>query len=206
MMGSGSYLGGSTVVHGGWAWSGKSGLSRPKKKTPKQIERLNRIRLDFLRNVIEAEINGIAIKKIKNQNQRAALSEEGVKKGGIKKWAQSQSQYHELKIKKIKRKAKKVAKRQDKSNTETNKNKAPNEKINTCGMTLDERRSRLLLRDRRSRLLRKIAKSNSTKNVKSSVQEWRSFKNEINQKGSLIKWAESQSQYKEIINRLKDKK
>ena len=35
-MGSGSYLGGNTVVNGGWAWSGKSGLSRPKKKTPKQ--------------------------------------------------------------------------------------------------------------------------------------------------------------------------
>lgn len=186
-MGSSTYLGGSTVVSNGWTWSGKSGLSRPKKKTPKQIEKLNRIRLDFLRNVIEAEINGIVIKKIKNKNQSAALSDEVVKKGGIKKWAQSQSQYHELKIKKIKRKAKKVAKRQDKSNTETNKNKAPNEKINTCGMTLDERRSRLL---------RKIAKSNNTKNVKLSDKERRSFINEINQKGGLVKWAESQSQYK----------
>ena len=73
-------------------------------------------------------------------------------------------------------------------------------------MTLYERRSRLLLRDRRSRLLRKIAKSNSTKNVKLSEKERRSLINEINQKDGLVKWAESQSQYKGIINRLKDKK
>ena len=35
-MGSGCYLGGSTVVSNGWTWSGKSGLARAKKKTPKQ--------------------------------------------------------------------------------------------------------------------------------------------------------------------------
>jgi len=84
-MGSGAYLGGSSVVSNGWTWSGKSGLARAKKKTPKQIERLNRIRLDFLRNVIEAEINGIVIKKIKNKNQSATLSDEVVKKRWYKK-------------------------------------------------------------------------------------------------------------------------
>jgi len=125
-MGGGSYLGGSTVVNGGWAWSPKSGLSRPRKKTPKQIERLNRIRFDFLRNVIEAEINGIVIKKIKNINQRAVLGSEIEKKGGIEKWAKSHPQYKELKLIKIKRKAKKTAKKQCKSDTK--EKKIPNEK------------------------------------------------------------------------------
>jgi hypothetical protein len=194
-MGSRSYLGGSTVVNGGWVWSPGSGLSRPKKKTPKQIERLNRIRFDFLRNVIEAEINGIVIKKIKNINQRAALVEEVEKKGGIEKWAQSQPQYYELKIRKIKRKAKKTP-------NVKKSNWIKNDKVNVNGLTFDERRDRLLLRDRRSRLLRKIAKSNNTKNMELSDNERRSFINEISQKSSLIEWAESQSQYKKIITNL----
>ena len=37
-MGSNTYLGGNTVINGGWTWSGKSGLSRPKRKTASQIE------------------------------------------------------------------------------------------------------------------------------------------------------------------------
>lgn len=109
-MGSSSYLGGSTVVNVGLAWSDNSGLSKSKKKTPKQIERLNRIRFDFLRNVIQAEINGIVIKKIKKINQRVALGVEIERAGGIEKWAKSQPQYNELKSLKIKRKAKKAAK------------------------------------------------------------------------------------------------
>jgi hypothetical protein len=114
-MGSSTYLGGSTVVNGGWVWSPGSGLSRPKKKTPMQIEELDRIKRDFLNNAIDSEINNIVIKKIKNKKTKRALSAEIEKKGGIEKWAQSQPQYYELKIIKIKRKAKKVAKQQCKT-------------------------------------------------------------------------------------------
>jgi len=35
-MGSGAYLGGSTVINDGWGWSDGPELSRPKKKTPNQ--------------------------------------------------------------------------------------------------------------------------------------------------------------------------
>ena len=120
-MGSGSYLGGSTVVHGGWAWSGKSGLSRPKKKKT-------------------------SVRVSKNSN-----------------WIK-------------------------------------NDTINVSGLTPDERKDRLLFRERRTRLLRKIVKNN---NIKLSDKERRSFINKINKKGSLIKWAECQSQYKRIKNNLK---
>jgi hypothetical protein len=193
-MGSRSYLGGSTVVNGGWVWSGGSGLSRPKKKKTsiqasknenfnKKLSKLSDIEFNLLHNVIDSELNNIVIKKI-NKKTMCALSSEIEKKGGIYKWAQFHPQYKELKIRK---KAKKVAKQK------------PNWIRNVNGLTFDERRDRLVLRDRRSRLLRKIAKSNNTKNMKLSDNERRSFINEISQKSSLIEWAESQSQYKKII-------
>ena len=129
-MGSGSYLGGSTVVNVGWSWSGKSGLSKAKKKKEKPV----------------------------NQDFR-----------------------------KIKRKVKK-----QKPNWITD------DKINIKELTL--------LNARRRSLLQKIAKTTDIKNVRLSKNERIFFNVEIKQKDGLIKWAESQSQYKGIINRLKDKK
>ena len=74
-MGSGSYLGGSTVVGGGWAWSGKSGLSRPKKKKEthedmdkqfkRKLSKLSTVELNFLNNAIDSELNNTVIKKNK---------------------------------------------------------------------------------------------------------------------------------------------
>jgi len=215
-MGSRSYLGGSTVVNGGWVWSPGSGLSRPKKKkqisrngdSRKILSKLSDIEFNFLHNVIDSELNNIVIKKI-NKKTMCTLGEEIEKKGGIEKWAKSHPQYYEFKIIKIKRKEKKSSKEQYKSSAKENEtpderksNWIKNDAINVSGLTPDERRSRLLLRDRRSRLLRKKAKSNNTKNVKLSDKERRSFKNEISQKTSLIEWAESQSQYKIIITNL----
>ena len=105
-MGSNTYLGGNTVINGGWTWSGKSGLSRPKRKTASQIEKLNRIRRDFLNSVIDAELDNIVIKRIRNKQTIRALGLEIEKAGGIDRWALSQTQYYKLKIIKIKRKKK----------------------------------------------------------------------------------------------------
>ena len=200
-MGSGTYLGGSTVVSNGWTWSGKSGLARPKKKKQttkhrdsikisfRKLSKLSDIELNFLHLVIDSELNNSVITKI-NKKTLHELGGKIEKKGGIEQWAQSQPQYNELKNIKIKRKAKKVAKQKP--------NWIKNDKINIKELTL--------LNARRRSLLSKIAKSNNTKDVKLSGKERRSFINEINQKGGLVKWAEYQSQYKGIINRLKDQK
>ena len=81
-MGSNTYLGGNTVINGGWTWSGKSGLSRPKRKTASQIEKLNRIRRDFLNSVIDAELDNIVIKRIKNKQTIIETIENALKEKG----------------------------------------------------------------------------------------------------------------------------
>ena len=38
----GSYLGGSTVVNGGWTWSPNSGLLKPQDFSDKQVKKIKR--------------------------------------------------------------------------------------------------------------------------------------------------------------------
>ena len=53
----------------------------------------------------------------------------------------------------------------------------------------------------RMSLLQKIVERTDMKNIKLLQKEKISFHNEIKQKGGLIKWAKSQSQYRKILNK-----
>lgn len=61
------------------------------------------------------------------------------------------------------------------------------------------------LNEKREKLLRKIARTTDKKNIALSGKEKISFHDEIKQKGSIIKWAKSQPQYKKILKELRSR-
>lgn len=108
-MDRGSYLGGSTIIGPGTNWSDNE-LTPIKTKKNKKTSRTSKdLKLAFLNLVIDSELNGSAITSIPNKS-KAALTKLVNEKGGIQKWAVSQSQYEELKIKKLKNKKSKEKK------------------------------------------------------------------------------------------------
>ena len=98
-MGRGSYYGGSTIIGPGTNWSDDQ-LTPPKSKK-KTKRSFKKIKIDFLNLVVDSEINGNILTSIPKKSKEA-LSKLVRDKGGIKKWAESQPQYKEVKTKKLK--------------------------------------------------------------------------------------------------------
>ena len=183
-MGSGSYLGGSTVINVGSAWSGKSGLSRPKKKKEKEkeinIKQLNRIRKVLLRKI--AKTTDIKNMKL-SRKQKTLFHDEIRRKGGIEKWAQSQSQY------------KKILKKFGPGRYKDSIGKGmPPEKDPTRNQPKTIKREKRLIDALRHELLQKISREEGKWNIKYLTNDQKiALHDEIMQKGGLVKWAESQS-------------
>ena len=96
-MGSGSYLGGSTVVNVGWVWSPGS---RTNKKNFNTLSRYildrSRSRVILLRKIIEVEIKiGLGVNFTKKE--KLAFENEIKQKGGMLKWAKFQPEYELIK-------------------------------------------------------------------------------------------------------------
>jgi len=96
-MGGGSYLGGSTVVNGGWTWSPNSGLLKPQDFSDKQVKKLKR-------NLIEKIISGYYFKMSKAQE--LLFKKEILKRGSKLNWSKSQPEYNKI-LKYMLRKSKK---------------------------------------------------------------------------------------------------
>ena len=96
-MGSGSYLGGSTVVNVGWAWSPGSRTNKKNFNTLSgYILDRSRSRVTLLRKIIEVEIKiGLGVNFTKKE--KLAFENEIKQKGGMLKWAKFQPEYELIK-------------------------------------------------------------------------------------------------------------
>ena len=105
-MGRGSYIGGSTIIRPGSDWFGghDDKVTKPKKssKRNKRVPTLAEMKLNYLHDVITAELKEKPIPSISKKSQKS-LKPLVDSAGGAKKWAESQPQYKALKDSKRKK-------------------------------------------------------------------------------------------------------
>ena len=97
MMGSGNYLGGSTVVNTNWKWSPNSGLLRFQDFSDKQVKKLKC-------DLIEKIISGYSFDL--STAHKLLFKKQILKHGSKLNWAKSQPEYNKI-LKYMLRKSKK---------------------------------------------------------------------------------------------------
>jgi hypothetical protein len=137
-MGSGSYLGGSTVVNVGWAWSPGSRTNKKNFNTLSgYILDRSRSRVTLLRKIIEVEIKiGLGVNFTKKE--KLAFENEIKQKGGMLKWAKFQPEYELIKKEELFKKKEEerikqrlIKRKERKRQTLLEIKKTSNKKINT---------------------------------------------------------------------------
>ncbi len=137
-MGSGSYLGGSTVVNVGWVWSPGSRTNKKNFNTLSgYILDRSRSRVTLLRKIIEVEIKiGLGVNFTKKE--KLAFENEIKQKGGMLKWAKFQPEYELIKKEELFKKKEEerikqrlIKRKERKRQTLLEIKKTSNKKINT---------------------------------------------------------------------------